>query len=60
MTPEQVLADLEEVAGEWLEMSENPAELMAGILAARVIKLTEYIEYLERRLKHATDRIHTS
>lgn len=52
MTGADVIREVQENAAEWLEMVENPAELVAGILANKVVSLTSYIEYLEKRLKH--------
>ena len=52
MTPEDIIREVQENAAEWLEMSKNPAELTAGILAKRIIVLTDYIEYLEKRLNY--------
>jgi hypothetical protein len=51
MTTEDVIREVQETAGEWLEMSEAPATLVAGILANRVIKLENHIKYLEKRLQ---------
>lgn len=36
---------------EYLEMIENPSALVAEVLAHRVHKLEEYIEYLEKRIE---------
>jgi hypothetical protein len=52
MKPDELIREVEEHASEWLEMSEDPAKLLAGILAAKIIKLTEYIEYLEKINEH--------
>ena len=52
MTAAELIEQIQKDAGEWLEMVENPAELVAGILANKVVSLTSYIEYLEKRLKH--------
>ena len=54
MTPEDVIKEVQDNASEWLEMSENPEELMTGILANKIVKLNSYIIYLERRLKNDT------
>jgi len=51
MTPAEVIKEVQENASEWLEMSDNPAEVVAGILAQKIVYLSDYIEYLERRLK---------
>lgn len=50
MNPEQIVKEIEEKFQEHLEMSENPDRLVSGILAKKIIRLTEYIEYLEKRL----------
>ena len=52
MNASEVIREVQENASEWLEMVENPAELVAGILAQKVVTLQSYIEYLERRLAH--------
>lgn len=49
---ESVIREVQEDASEYLEMVENPTDLVVGILANKVVKLTEYIVYLERRLKN--------
>lgn len=53
MTPEKLIEDIEEYASEWIEMSENPAMFIAGILAKKIIKLEDYILFLETRLRYA-------
>lgn len=50
-TAKDVIEEVQKDASEWLEMSDNPAELLAGILAGKVVRLQEYIVYLEKRLK---------
>lgn len=52
MNASDIIREVQENASEWLEMVENPAELVAGILAEKVVKLNNYIVYLERRLDH--------
>lgn len=52
MNGEDIIREVQENASEWLEMSENPAELMAGILANKIVQLNNYIEYLEKRIDH--------
>lgn len=52
MIPDDVINATQEKAGEWLEMSEDPAAMLAGLLAKDIIRLTEYINYLEKRLEH--------
>ena len=50
MSAQLVLQEACEYASEWTEMTDDPAALVAGLLANKVVELTEYIEYLERRL----------
>lgn len=52
MTPADVIREAEEDASEWLEMAENPAQLVAGVLAGKIVALTDYIHILEQRLKN--------
>lgn len=52
MTPVDVIKQAQDEASEWVEMSEHPATLVAGVLATKIVKLNHYIEYLERRLDH--------
>jgi len=54
MTAEQIIKEVIETASEWLEMSPDPAALVAGILAKKVIKLQDHIEYLEKRLSNVS------
>jgi flagellar biosynthesis chaperone FliJ len=54
MTPDQLIQKIKDDASEWLEMSEDPANFLAGILAHKIIRLEEYIQYLEKRINHAT------
>jgi len=54
MTGEDIIKQVQENASEWLEMSENPADLLAGILANHIVKLQDHIQYLERRLQHVS------
>jgi flagellar biosynthesis chaperone FliJ len=51
MTAEDVIKEVQENAGEWLEMTQDPAALVTGILANKVIKLQDHIKYLEKRLE---------
>jgi hypothetical protein len=50
MTPDDIIKDAAAYSAEYCEMSDNPAAIVAGVLASRIIKLTEQVEYLERRL----------
>ena len=52
MTPEDIIRQVQENASEYLEMTEDPATFVAGILANKIIQLTSYIEYLEKRLNN--------
>jgi len=51
MTAEELIKQVQEDAGEWLEMTKDPAALVAGILANRIIKLEDHIKYLDKRLE---------
>lgn len=55
MNANDVIREVQENASEWLEHSENPAAMVAGILANKIVNLTNHIEYLEKRL-NAYDR----
>lgn len=52
MTPRDVIMAAQERAAEWLEMAEDPAEMLAGILATKIVELQNYVEYLEKRVNH--------
>jgi hypothetical protein len=52
MTPRDVIRQVEESASEWIEMSQDPAALIAGILANKIIKLQDHVDYLQKRLNH--------
>lgn len=54
MNAEQVIKEVEENASEYLEMVEDPSTLIVGILANKVSKLNQYIEYLEKRLEYVS------
>lgn len=54
MNAEELIKEVYQDASEWTEMTKDPALLVAGILANKVIKLTEQIEYLEKRIKHVS------
>ena len=53
MKAEDVIKEARESASEWLEMSDNPDLMLSGILAKKVVKLIDYISYLENRIKNA-------
>jgi hypothetical protein len=52
MSPAEVIRQAEEYASEWLDYAENPAELVAAVLANKIVVLNSYVDYLEERLKH--------
>lgn len=52
MNAQDVIRQVQEDVSEYLEMVNDPAALVAGILANKVIELKGYIEYLEKRLQH--------
>jgi hypothetical protein len=54
MTSQELINQTVENAYEWLEMTDEPAIFIAGILANKVIKLQDHIEYLEKRLQHVS------
>lgn len=53
MTSEELIAKIQEDAGEWLEMTPEPWKIIANSLASEVVQLKGYIEYLERRIENA-------
>ncbi len=55
MNAYDIIKEAEAYSSEYCEMSDNPAAFVAGVLANRIIKLNEHIEYLERRL-HASNK----
>lgn len=52
MKKEDIIKQVYEDASEWLEMSEHPSAIVEGILAEKIVKLKDYIDYLERRIRH--------
>ncbi len=52
MTGEEIIREVQESAAEWLEMSRDPDALLLAILANKISKLAEYIQYLEKRVDH--------
>ncbi len=59
MSADKIIEEIREQYSEWIEMSEDPATFVAGVLAIKIIKLNEHIEYLERRLDHVSTNITT-
>lgn len=52
MNAKDIIEQVQKDAAEWLEMTDDPATFIAGILANKIITLQSYIRYLERRLKN--------
>ncbi len=52
MKANDIINEVMDNASEWLEMTENPTALVVGILANKIVKLNEYIEYLEKKAKN--------
>lgn len=54
MSAQDIIREVQESASEWLEMSEDPDTLVSVILANKIIKLQQHIQYLEKRLNHVS------
>lgn len=54
MNADDIINEVIDNAYEWLEMSDEPATLVAGILANKIVKLNEYIKFLEERVKYVS------
>jgi len=54
MNATDIIRQVQENASEWLEMSQNPDEIVIGILAKKIVKLQDHIEYLEKRLENVS------
>lgn len=52
MNAVDVIKQIQENASEYLEMVDDPAMFIAGIMANKIVELKNHIEYLEGRLKH--------
>jgi hypothetical protein len=52
MNAEEIIQITKEYASEYIEMTDKPHEFISWVLAKQVIRLMDYIEYLERRLNH--------
>jgi len=50
-TANEIIKETFHSASEWIEMSSNPEMTLSIILAQKIVKLNDYIDYLERRLK---------
>lgn len=51
MNVTQIIAEVEKDYSEWIEMSHEPHKFIMGVLANKIIRLENQVEYLERRLK---------
>ena len=56
MNAKDLIQQVEKTCSEYLEMTDDPSALVAGVLAHKVIQLQDYIEYLEKRLKYGNNR----
>ena len=54
MNANDVINEVIDNASEYLEMVEDPAIMVAGILANKIVKLNEYIEFLEKRVHYVS------
>lgn len=52
MTSQDLITQVKQDASEWLEMTSNPDAIVSGILANKIIRLQDHIEYLERRFNY--------
>lgn len=48
MNEDEIIQNVYDTYGEWIEMSDDPAAFVAGVLAKKIINLKGYIEYLEK------------
>lgn len=48
---ERFINDLYDAYGEWLEMSDNPDQMMVGIILDRLIQVSEYTDFLKKRIE---------
>jgi len=56
MNAQDIIKEAEEYASEWTEMSNNPAAVVAGVLANKIIQMQEYIEFLEKMAGYESTR----
>lgn len=52
MNANDIINQVHENCSEWIEMSDNPDRFVSGVLANKILKLNDYISYLEKRLQH--------
>jgi hypothetical protein len=48
---EDIVFEIREKYAEYLEMMLNPDLFVIGVMAHKIIKLEEYVQYLERRIE---------
>jgi hypothetical protein len=53
-TSQEIIRQVQEEASEWLEMTNDPSIIVACILANKLIKLQNHVEYLERRFGYVS------
>lgn len=46
----EVMDDIYERYGEYIEMQQDQSAFVVELMAKRIVKLNDYIEYLEKRL----------
>lgn len=54
MNQVELINQIKDHAGEYLEMTQHPDSMMIDILAYKCIQLQSYITYLEKRLSHVS------
>lgn len=54
MTANDIITQVQENSSEWLEMTDNPDAMISIILANKLIQLTSYIEFLEKRVHYVS------
>lgn len=54
MTIDDIINDVKEGCSEWLEMTDNPDQIVIRALAGRIVLLNDKINYLERRLQYVS------
>lgn len=53
MTAEDIIREVQQETAEWLEMTQYPSDFLVGVLATKILKMKEHIQYLEKRLENA-------
>lgn len=54
MNAQEVIREVQENVSEWLEMTEDPSAIIAGVLANKIVHLKKYIEHLEAKLDYVS------